>query len=572
MVGLILLSGAAAEEPVRKWRDSTGQYEFEARLIKVQGGSVFLKGADGIERNVPLEKLSAADRDFLKSRENPPPAAATTGPATPAAPAAPATPAMPAAPAAPLAPSAPNPVLPVRTWTPQGMPPIEAAFLDFRKGSNQSSEAAMFPTLNTNVVLRTADGKETLVNYGRLSEADKEYLNNRTVARSLSDAERERLSQPVGAEPVPEVVQSLVVVEAAAPDQVRRWPAFVVQTIDGTSYVRTEYAGLRSTDGWQQITGFSIAVRNADGTTRKVAAKLVGYINSFATMILAAPAADLPKPLLEFREKLAGNEQPVTLYGLRLNDDTPAGWELVRSAATFRKRNPEFSTFDVDAGIPGSGAAIVVGEGNSYGGLGVYGKDRKLVKPDGAEVTLASFQHRPARSIVEPGTRSNASNVKLRKGKEPGVAEITFLWNDLIPNGTTPRLVVNLPEPDLHMHKDWLQNRRMSTVASFSYHEGGLSRVTEQKMLVLECTPITHPAEAATVVTNITPPPPTNSPGNRPMKATLKYDAQLLGEEFPVSLAVVFYDQNSGKYVGGGEVRLYTTISFKVGAQAITQY
>jgi hypothetical protein len=49
----------------RTWTDVTGQFKVEAELVSAAGGSVQLKKKDGSLVNVPLDKLSAADRDFL---------------------------------------------------------------------------------------------------------------------------------------------------------------------------------------------------------------------------------------------------------------------------------------------------------------------------------------------------------------------------------------------------------------------------------------------------------------------------------------------------------------------------
>jgi hypothetical protein len=58
------VSGAAA----RKWTDTTGKFNVEAEFVEVQNGKVRLKKPDGKIVVVPLEKLSAADQAFVKSR------------------------------------------------------------------------------------------------------------------------------------------------------------------------------------------------------------------------------------------------------------------------------------------------------------------------------------------------------------------------------------------------------------------------------------------------------------------------------------------------------------------------
>ena len=51
----------------REWVNASGKYRVEAELVEVQGDSVVLRKADGQLLNVPLAKLSQADRDFVAS-------------------------------------------------------------------------------------------------------------------------------------------------------------------------------------------------------------------------------------------------------------------------------------------------------------------------------------------------------------------------------------------------------------------------------------------------------------------------------------------------------------------------
>ena len=53
---------------VRTWTDSTGKFRIEAELIWLKNGQVRLKKKSGGFTNLPLEKLSAKDRLFLKNR------------------------------------------------------------------------------------------------------------------------------------------------------------------------------------------------------------------------------------------------------------------------------------------------------------------------------------------------------------------------------------------------------------------------------------------------------------------------------------------------------------------------
>jgi mono/diheme cytochrome c family protein len=62
---VLLLSGAAS---AREWSDATGIFKVEGELVAVQAGTVTLKKADGSVVSVPLEKLSVADQEFVKSQ------------------------------------------------------------------------------------------------------------------------------------------------------------------------------------------------------------------------------------------------------------------------------------------------------------------------------------------------------------------------------------------------------------------------------------------------------------------------------------------------------------------------
>ena len=68
----------AAEGP-RTWRDATGKFEIEARLVDRTETAVRLKKSDGKVIEVPLEKLGKADREYLRKLDavkqaEPPPA------------------------------------------------------------------------------------------------------------------------------------------------------------------------------------------------------------------------------------------------------------------------------------------------------------------------------------------------------------------------------------------------------------------------------------------------------------------------------------------------------------------
>ena len=56
--------------PARVWTDATGQYTFDAELVAFNDRTVVLQRADDKQLGaVPIEKLSEADREFLKSKE-----------------------------------------------------------------------------------------------------------------------------------------------------------------------------------------------------------------------------------------------------------------------------------------------------------------------------------------------------------------------------------------------------------------------------------------------------------------------------------------------------------------------
>src|SRR5438105_3803872 len=52
----------------REWNDSTGKFKIEAELVAVRSGKVILEKPDGTVITVPLEKLSAADQEFLRKQ------------------------------------------------------------------------------------------------------------------------------------------------------------------------------------------------------------------------------------------------------------------------------------------------------------------------------------------------------------------------------------------------------------------------------------------------------------------------------------------------------------------------
>lgn len=76
---LLSMSGYADDTlSVRTWTDATGKYRVEATLVSSSDKEVVLKRADGTEVTVQLEKLSDADRSFLKKSADKSPATSAT--------------------------------------------------------------------------------------------------------------------------------------------------------------------------------------------------------------------------------------------------------------------------------------------------------------------------------------------------------------------------------------------------------------------------------------------------------------------------------------------------------------
>src|SRR3954466_1594071 len=66
MVIVLLIPSVAT---ARVWTDSTGKYSIEADLIAFNESTVILQRPDHQLGQVPIEKLSQADREYLKSKE-----------------------------------------------------------------------------------------------------------------------------------------------------------------------------------------------------------------------------------------------------------------------------------------------------------------------------------------------------------------------------------------------------------------------------------------------------------------------------------------------------------------------
>ncbi|MBI1247610.1 TIGR02281 family clan AA aspartic protease [bacterium] len=64
----VLLLLVTSTAPARTWKSADGNHNVEAELVKVDGDNVVLKRADGQTISVPLNRLSAADQEFVKSQ------------------------------------------------------------------------------------------------------------------------------------------------------------------------------------------------------------------------------------------------------------------------------------------------------------------------------------------------------------------------------------------------------------------------------------------------------------------------------------------------------------------------
>ena len=65
VVLLIHCSSLSAQDDFRKWKDKTGKFEVSAKLVSKTDTTVTLEKKDGSKIDVPIERLSEADQDFL---------------------------------------------------------------------------------------------------------------------------------------------------------------------------------------------------------------------------------------------------------------------------------------------------------------------------------------------------------------------------------------------------------------------------------------------------------------------------------------------------------------------------
>jgi len=65
-VSLLLALACIAEAEVRNWTDATGKYSTRAEMVEFKEGRVHLRKTDGTVITVPLEKLGAADQQYVR--------------------------------------------------------------------------------------------------------------------------------------------------------------------------------------------------------------------------------------------------------------------------------------------------------------------------------------------------------------------------------------------------------------------------------------------------------------------------------------------------------------------------
>lgn len=66
LITLLTIASCAIPAAARKWTDSTGAFSVEAELVKATARTVTLRKNDGATVSVPFDRLSQADRQFVK--------------------------------------------------------------------------------------------------------------------------------------------------------------------------------------------------------------------------------------------------------------------------------------------------------------------------------------------------------------------------------------------------------------------------------------------------------------------------------------------------------------------------
>ena len=70
LVACVVLFVTAASADVRTWKDKSGKFSIQGELVESDGNAVKLKKADGKVIQVPLERLSDEDRQFLETQRD----------------------------------------------------------------------------------------------------------------------------------------------------------------------------------------------------------------------------------------------------------------------------------------------------------------------------------------------------------------------------------------------------------------------------------------------------------------------------------------------------------------------
>ena len=78
---VLVLSCYTSPDENRTWKDSTGKFSVEAKLLSIQDGQVVLKTTAGKEIKIPLERLSQEDRLFAEEYQAEASSAAKKSPA-----------------------------------------------------------------------------------------------------------------------------------------------------------------------------------------------------------------------------------------------------------------------------------------------------------------------------------------------------------------------------------------------------------------------------------------------------------------------------------------------------------
>jgi len=169
---MLIVAFCVSTASARKWADSTGKYAVEAEFLEVQDGKVRLKKDNGSIIAVPIDKLSQADQEFVKSQvkavpERPTGTAANAGTARRESPAAQTE--KPSLPEGGNLPELPPPPA-GRPWPEEERRPLQSAVATYR----EDPVSAYF-------VFRKVLGRKEWKK-GSLSAPQREWLENATKA------------------------------------------------------------------------------------------------------------------------------------------------------------------------------------------------------------------------------------------------------------------------------------------------------------------------------------------------------------------------------------------------------